>query len=58
MNLSNFALNLIPSKVTGSPFAVFCRTVLISILELSEAITVSFNGFLILGIKLDKPSAF
>ena len=56
MNPSDFALNLISSKVTESSFTVFCRTFLISISELGEAITISSNGSFILGINLDKLS--
>ena len=55
MNLSKFSLNLVSSKVTDSSFTVLYRT-LISISELSEAIPVSPNGSLVLGINLDKPT--
>ena len=57
MNLSNFPLKFISSKVTGCSFTVLYRTFLISILELSEAITVSSYGSLIFRINRDQPSA-
>ena len=41
MNLSNFALNLISSKVIGSSFTILYIIFLIAILEVSEAITDS-----------------
>ena len=58
MNLLNLALNLIPSKVTNSSFTMLYRRFFILILELSEAITVYSNGSLILGMNVNKPSAY